>query len=644
MKAPFFLILSSLYLPVSAPVWAGASETRQILISGEVIAKNAQSIFIPQSYNGQAVIRYFLPEGSPVKTGDVILRIDSSAQNDIEQLEIGLQQSQQRVIAEQTKLNVASLEAQKQFLIAKTTLAKAEIDALLPKGQISALDFDKYQGEKARAERDLQVKQHALSMAREAQSRAQQDAALEHKKLSNNLQFQRQLLSRAEVKANQSGIVTHAYSNNTGERIEQGSTADIGELAGHVIGDGAMHIKAWAIEADRHKLKTGMPVKVSIDALPGTSFNSKIDYISQAPEERKRWGKARYFQLDIGLANATNLPLVAGMSVLIEPLAANASDLNKVNFAPTKPNINSKPITAEGEILSRRNYAVIPPSVPYTWQYSLQQIGSDGSSVKSGEVITRFQTSDLQNKINTIKSSLNEKMRALDKLKLDHQEADKNSQLIALQASSEAEKAARKASMPKELIRRVDYDKLVLEKNLQAELAQLAETIRDAEIQSRKAERATVEADIKLNQEKLRQYTEGQGSLTIRAPFSGVFNSKTSYNGEKFTSGSQVWLGMTVANLADPQQLYVRAQIPEVQSIFIKPGQLAQVSLNGANQTLNAKVIATGQVYHSKSQAQPQVVRDIELEFSDGVKNLKPGSMVQVIFPATPPAAASRRL
>lgn len=630
-RAIFLAILCSVSLQaLSGP----EKEGRRILISGEIIAKNAQPIFIPHSYSGQVTIRYFLPEGTQVKPGDVVLRIDSSAQNDIEQLEIGLQQTQHKVSAEQAKLQVASLEAEKQFLIAKTTLAKADIDALLPKGQISGLDFDKYQGEKARAERDLQVKLHAYAMAKEALSRAQQDAALEHKKLLNNLQFQRQLLNRAEVKANQAGVVIHAYSNNSGERIEQGSTAEIGELAGHIIGDGDIHIKAWAIEADRIKLRPGMPVRVSIDSQPGLSFTSKINEISQAPEERKQWGKARYFQFDVSLPDSLSAKLVAGMSVLIEPLAANASEVNKVSFDSKKTAVNNKEISAEGEILSRRNFSVVPPGIPYTWQFNLQQIGSDGSSVKSGDIVTRFQAGDLQNKINLTKSMLNEKMRALDKSRLEHQEADKNSQLIALQAQSEADKAARKATMPKELIRRVDYDKLVLEKALQTELAQLATKSRDAEIYARKAERATMEADINLNQEKLRQYIAGQASLIVKAPFTGVFNTKTNYNGEKLTTGSQVWLGMAVANLADPDQLYVRAQVPEVQTAQIQAGQLAQVSLSGANQLLKARVKALGQVFHSKSQAQTQIVRDIELEIMEPAKNLKPGSMVQVVFPA----------
>ncbi len=312
------VLLLYLALGASLQAQAQASSTSAtsapVLISGEITAKNAQAIFVPHSYSGQAVIRFFLPEGSPVKPGDVILRIDSSAQSDIEQLEIGLQQSQHRAKAEQAKLSVASLDAEKNYLIAKTTLAKAEIDARLPKAQISALDFDKYQGEKERAMRDLQVKSHAWEMAKEALQRAQNDAGLDYKKLQNNLQFQRQLLSKAEVRAEKAGIVVHAYSNNSGERIEQGSNAEIGELAGHVISDGAMHIKAWAVEADRSKLQAGMPVKVNIEALPSASFISKIDFISQAPEERKRWGKARYFQLDIKLPENHQFLCLAGFS------------------------------------------------------------------------------------------------------------------------------------------------------------------------------------------------------------------------------------------------------------------------------------------------------------------------------------------
>ncbi|MBC3917523.1 HlyD family efflux transporter periplasmic adaptor subunit [Undibacterium sp. CY18W] len=628
---------------------AGTVKTRPVLLTGEVIAKDSQAIFVPPSNSSPVVLRNFVAEGSKVKKGDLLLRIETPNSSNIEQLIIGIDQTRAKTEAEVAKLEVAALEAEKNLVTAKAALAKALVDAALPKSQITALDFDKYQAEKERAERDLKVKQLAFDDGTAAVNRRKSDGDLELQKQQVNVAYLKAQLARSEVLASQDGIVVHGYSAWRGERLEEGSSAFPGNVAGQVMGSGQMEVKAWALEADRIYLAEGQPVQLTFDALPGVTIQTTITTISHAPEEHTRWGYGRYFRVDIKLpAQLGNYALSPGMSVLIEPLqtakkSASALPLatKAAKAAKAAKNETASEITIEGDIQSRVVTPIGPPSIPYIWQYTLAQMAPEGSIVKAGDVLVMFQASEVPTQLANQKSQLNEKQRAMEKLKLEHAEAEKAADLAVAEAQSNAEKAARKATMPKELIRRIDYDKLVIEKSLNADLAALSVKLRATQIRARKAEKIGLETEIAQLQGKIDVLAKGQKNLTVIAKKPGMMIYKTNFSDDKFAVGSQVWVGISVASIADPDKLFVSAKVPEAQSNAIRVGQTARINIPGANLTLAARVTGLSTVFHSKSTTQPIIVRDVELEFEQPPKGLKPGAAVQAILSTANSAASS---
>lgn len=609
---------------------SAAASTRPILLTGEVEALDSQSIIVPPSNSSPLVLRNFVAEGTHVKTGDVVLRIETGGAANIERLKTELEQARARAELETANLEVAAVGTETELISAQAALAKAKLEAVLPKAQISALDYDRHQAELDRATRDLAIKQSADLSAREAVARRREDGALEVKKLQINLAFQIAQLAQSEVRAARDGVVVHGYSPWMGQRFEEGSSAWPGNTAGVVLGNGEMAVTAWALEADRPYLAEGQQVGLRFDALPATSVtavNGKIKSITSAPEARASWGLGRYFRVKITLPDGHGLPLVAGMSVLIEPRAANGKTAPAAGMADDA-------LSFEGEIASRNALPVSPPTIAHIWQYKLAQIAPEGSMVEAGQPIAQFESNDVTTQLVTQQGALNEKLRALEKLRLDQAEADRAGQLAVEEAKSNAEKADRKASMPKELIRRLDYDKLVIERVEKNQLAALAATRLQAQIRARHAERTGLQAEIGQLKTQIAALAQGQAALKVVAPRKGLVVYRVGFNGEKFSAGSQVWMGLTVATLADPERLYIAASVPEAQSSRVRVGQTARVTVPGTNQALTARVVALGRAFHGKSQAQPTIVRDVELQFEGSTSGLKPGSAVQAVLVA----------
>ena len=305
-------------LALAAACFAPPAFARTLVLTGEVRAVDAQQIITPHSNSSPVVIRFFVPEGDPVKAGDVVLRIDpGQSASQIPELEAQIEQAHARVAKEIAELEVKAVDAELALVDAEAELAIAKLDASIPADLISGLDYDRHQGELDRTVREAALKQRELQSAREAVSRRQADGALEVEKLAVQRDYHAALVETAEVRADRDGIVVHGFNNNwLGGRIDEGSSTMPGSTAGEVVSGGEMRVRAWVLESDRGALRAGQPVQLGFDALPGRTVDGTIAEVSGAPERRPEWGEGRWFSIEVDF-DGSGLRLLPGMSVRV---------------------------------------------------------------------------------------------------------------------------------------------------------------------------------------------------------------------------------------------------------------------------------------------------------------------------------------
>lgn len=305
-----------------------AVSAHAVVLTGEVRAIDAQQILTPQSNSSPVVIRYYVPEGERVKKGDVVLRIDpGQSASRIPDLEAEIEQALAKNAKDVAELQVKAVQAETELVDAEAELATAKLDARIPRELISALDYDRYQGDLDRTTREAALKRKQLDAARAAVQRATSDGQLQVRKLELERDYHTAMVRTSEVKADRDGVVVHGFNNNwIGGRIDEGSSTMPGSKAGEVVSSGRMNVRAWALEPDRRDLKVGQPVELSFDALPGKRVPGRIEFISGAPERRPEWGEGRYFTVDVTL-DSGSLALMPGMSVRViaRPPAATAN-------------------------------------------------------------------------------------------------------------------------------------------------------------------------------------------------------------------------------------------------------------------------------------------------------------------------------
>lgn len=296
-----------------------ASAGRPVVLTGEVQAIDSQTIYTPESNSSPVVIRYFIPEGTRVSKGDVVLRIDpGQSASQLREIEASIEQTRARMDKELAELQVKLVDAEIALVDADAALANAKIDAKIPRDLVSGLDYDRYQGELDRATREAALKRKDLNDARSAVERRRRDGALEVGKLQLQRDYSAARMARSEVRADRAGIVVHGFNQGWLEgRIDEGSSTMPGGKAGEVVSGSAMRVRAWALEPDRTGLQVGQEVRLVFDAYPGRGVPGRIAAIAGAPQRKPEWGMGRYFTVDIDLGERGKLALLPGMSVRV---------------------------------------------------------------------------------------------------------------------------------------------------------------------------------------------------------------------------------------------------------------------------------------------------------------------------------------
>lgn len=628
--------LAVVLLLAVAPLAARASD-RPVLIAGEVVALEAQPIVVPPSTVTPVVLRTFIADGTPVRAGDVVLRVDpgpGTMQASALRTQIELARARAaRAIAD---LEVAALDAREALRIAEAALARARIDAAIPAEFLPALDRDRYAGALEKAERELEVRRRQLDAARDAIESRRRDAALEIDRLALELAFNEAQVRAAEIRAERDGVVVQGFSPWSGRRIGEGDSAQAGTVVGEVIGAGGLAARAYALEADRQRLAVGLPVRIGVDALPGVEGESAIAAIAGAPEARAAWGAGRYFRIDVPLPEAFAARLVPGMSVWIEPASpARAA----AAVWPTPP----ARLELDGELVSTDVVAIAPPTIPEVFQFTIAQLVPEGSPVREGQPVAVFEAPGLADRLPERRHQREERRTRLRQLELAQAEAEKADALAVAEAESRADKAARKATQPAELIRRVDYQKLVVDRELADAQAAIAREREAARRRARIAERAELEVELANLDREIAEIEAGLEALAVRAPRAGVVVHRSTWGGEKFQVGNQVFVGLPVAEVADPASLLVRAIVPEAQAALVAAGAAATVVVSGSGSEHAARVVELGRVFRTRSRTQPVIVRDVRLEFERMPAGLKPGAPVRVRLEAARATAEAPR-
>jgi RND family efflux transporter MFP subunit len=302
----FFAVLwiGRLRRPTDVPtlVVSKAGFERRVVAEGNLEAADATPVTAPVDAQGQLKVAWLIPDGTPVKTGDVVVRFDPS------EMERSLRDGESDETAAKSRITGMRADT-------GGAIRNLERDGALAREELQGADryriddpevFSRQEIIRSEIDRSLATKRIATS---DAVRSIRQDVAkvdldlldIERRKAGIAIDRASKGLEALEIKAPHDGILVFKRDWR-GEIAKVGDTLWAGQPVGEIPNLKTMQARVYVLEADAGGLAPGLPATVVVEAHPSNEYQAKIKKVDTLAKRRTGWIPVQYFGATLELA------------------------------------------------------------------------------------------------------------------------------------------------------------------------------------------------------------------------------------------------------------------------------------------------------------------------------------------------------
>jgi RND family efflux transporter MFP subunit len=319
---PVFLLLAAVFSPKSVSVATTDVKSGQfvvsITVSGEVRAAKSVTLSSPGVWYGSDLqIVWLIPEGTSVKEGDVVARLDTA--NVVKFLTD--QQSQLNIsLSDLAKMEADHKASTNQM---STELKNAEFQYELSKLSVERVRFE---AEVQRKEKELQLKRDSIAVE-QSRLKIETQAAINKSEIDKvNVQIQK---ARSDVekakhdlrmftlRAPMSGLAVYEMNWRTGRKVAISDQIWPGMSVISLPDLSRMQATGNVNEVDVSKVKKGQSVNIKLDAFPDRSFHGAVASVGTIGQQQDRSSSIKTFEVVVDVNEADPI-LKPGMTTSLE--------------------------------------------------------------------------------------------------------------------------------------------------------------------------------------------------------------------------------------------------------------------------------------------------------------------------------------
>ena len=293
-------------------------------------------------------------------------------------------------------------------------------------------------------------------------------------------------------------------------------------------------------------------------------------------------------------------------------------------------------VTLTGELMAGDSLIVYSPSIPHHWNLKLSFLAKQGSEVRKGDLLVKFDGSSLE----TERLDL-EKKREESQLKIARKEAEIGSQRqeqLLQRATAEKElKVARiHAEIPPDLVPREDSEKYRYEVSQARIKLDKADQQLASQKETGRAELEVLELDFQRADLQLKQLLQSMDRLTVRAPTSGLaVRARHNREERRLQAGDAVYGGRPVMMLPNLDLLEVAAVVYDSELVLLQEGQQAEVILDAyPSRRFPGRVLQVSEAAKAKSWRSRLKAFEVRVSLLEtDLEIMKPGMTARVRIP-----------
>lgn len=312
--------------------------------------------------------------------------------------------------------------------------------------------------------------------------------------------------------------------------------------------------------------------------------------------------------------------------LLLLPAAAHAQQWLELSARDVPVTVSASGLVTSSDVVR------FGPPPSQSWRTTITELVQEGRRVEAGDMLARFDSSGSDDRVRDLEGQLAQARSELASFRENTARDIEQEKLDIAEAESAAKKAAMKADQPEGLLADIEYEKLLEDRRVTAELLATARRRLSLSARVREARQQELEADIRRLEIQLQAAQDELDSFTLRAPKAGLVIIGSDRQGVKLDVNSSVNPGIVVVELVDDGQLQVQAEVPEHASARIAVGQPARVFVDAVGGTeLAGTVRQVANIVRRQSRNSQTMVRDVvvQLDAAD-LPGLRPGMSVTV--------------
>ncbi len=289
-------------------------------------------------------------------------------------------------------------------------------------------------------------------------------------------------------------------------------------------------------------------------------------------------------------------------------------------------------VTAEGNL---RAVKATPLLVPKTGgdfgPMKIAWLAPDGSNVKQGDVVIKFDRSDPEKKLEDGRADLASADARLAEEQIKSRTAVQARDDDAVLASKELEQTQKFQSKDKEIYSRHQIIESEIDENLARAKKDHAEKTKKIERSLSRSKAAVIAVEQQKAKLTIRHAEKALESMEVRAPHDGIFVLRRGWRGEPPKVGEQMWPGQSIAEIPLLDRMEAEVFVLEIDGSGLAEGQHVELTIEARPEiTYKGKIKLVDKLAKQRQGKVPvqyfAVV--VQLDTTDP-KTMKPGQRVR---------------
>lgn len=267
------------------------------------------------------------------------------------------------------------------------------------------------------------------------------------------------------------------------------------------------------------------------------------------------------------------------MRRLIISILLLVSFLNSEEASVTKGEFEKKLILTGNLIASRSERFAVPKSS--SWQVQIKWMPKEGTVMKQGDPVVRFDTSNMANDIETIETNIRDKREMLANKLIENRHSLLELDINQKKAQVQYDKTKLDAGIPKKLMSEYDYAQKQFELKKSTIGLNTANYEKKVKTESLKSDVETLKIELEELKAKLDKTKGMIDSHTLKAETEGPLEyGMHPWEGRKFQIGESAAISWVVAKIPDNSSLMIEVWVNETEIHNIKEGARVKLFLD----------------------------------------------------------------